>query len=93
MNTAVISACLPTLRPLAKEALMMFSSLSSTIKTFGFISESATGPNRTYPLDLRDRSEFQCLSTLNEEYVVMPGLVKADSDRVTVAQVDLERGH
>ena len=93
MNTAVISACLPTLRPLAKETLMMFSSLGSTINTFGFSDKSAAGPNRTYPLGPRDRSEFQSLSTSNEEHVVALELVKAESARVTVEQVDLERGH
>lgn len=93
VNTAVISACLPTLRPLAKEALVMFSSLSSTINTFGFSGKSAAGPNQTYPLGLRDRNEFQSLSTSNEEYVAVLESVKADSARVTVEQVDLERGH
>ena len=93
MNTAVISACLPTLRPLAKEALMMFSSLSSSINTFGFSNKSAIGPNQTYPLGSRDRSKFRSLSTSNEEYVAVLESAKADSARVTVEQVDLERGH
>ena len=93
MNTAVISACLPTLRPLAKEALMMFSSLSSTINTFGFSNKSVAGPNQTYPLGLRDRSEFKSLSNSNEDCVAVLESVKADSARVTVEQVDLERGH
>ena len=93
MNTAVISACLPTLRPLAKEAVMMFSSLTSTINTFGFSSKSAAGPSRTYPLGLRDRSEFQSLSTSTEEHVAVLEPEKADSASVTVEHVDLERGH
>ena len=92
MNTAVVSACLPTLRPLAKEALMMFSSLGSTINTFGFSNRSAAGTNETYLLGPKDRSVFQRLSTSNEEYVAMPESVKADSAKVTVEQVDMERG-
>ena len=93
MNTAVMSACLPTLRPLAKEALTMFSSLSSTINTFGFSNRSAAGTNETYLLGPKDQSVFQRLSTSNEEYVATPELVKADSAKVTVEQVDIEQGH
>ena len=88
-----MSACLPTLRPLAKEALMMFSSLSSTINTFGFSNKSTVGPNETYLLDPKDRSVFQRLSTSNEQCVAMPESMKADSAKVTVEQVDMERGH
>lgn len=93
VHTAVISACLPTLRPLAKEALMMFSSLSSTINTFGFSNKSVAAPNQAYPLGLRNRSEFKSLSTSDEDCVAVLESVKADSARVTVEQVDLDRGH
>ena len=72
---------------------MMFSSLSSTIKTFGLSSESTTGPNRTYPLGLGDQSEFHNLYTSNEEYVAVPESLKAESAGVTVEQIDLEQGH
>ena len=72
---------------------MMFSSLSSTINTFGFSNERAAGPDQTYPMGLRDRSEFKNLSTSNEDCVAVLQSVKADSVRVTVDQVDLERGH
>ena len=88
-----MSACLPTLRPLAKEALMMFSSLSSTINTFGFSNQSTAGPNETYLLGPKDRSVFERLSTSNQEHLAKPESVKALSARVIVEEVDVERGH
>ena len=91
VNTAVISACLPTLRPLVQHVLPLFTSLGSTIKSFGFSGHATTSSNDTHMLNQKGSNVFHHLPDLTEGHMA-PAPGKSKFVNATVKQVDPERG-
>ena len=92
VNTAVISACPPTLRPLVQHVLPLFTSLGSTIKSFRFSGHTATSSNDTHMLSQKESNVFHRLPDLTEGRMMAPAPAKSKFVNATVKQVDPERG-
>ena len=92
VHTAVISACLPTLRPLVISAMEVFSSLGPTIKTFGFSSKTATESKDTPIMNRKEPNSFHRLSDSTEEYPLVPGSARARFTSTKMEPSDLESG-
>ena len=88
VNTAVISACLPTLCPLVP----LFTSLGSTNKSFGFSGHAATSSNDIHMLNQKENNVFHRLHDLTEGHMMAPAPAESKFVNATVKQVDPERG-
>lgn len=92
VRTAVISACLPTLRPLVKYSLPLFTSLSSTIKSCEFSGHAATSSDESYMPSQKERDVFQRLPESTDGHMGARVPAKSKFVSATRMQVDPERG-
>jgi len=92
VRTAVISACLPTLRPLMQYSLPLFRSLSSTIKSIEFSGHAGTSSDESYMLSQKERDVFQRLPESTDGQIGARVPAKSKFVSATVMPVDPERG-
>ena len=88
VNTAVISACLPTLHPLVQHVLPLFTSLGPTIQSFRFSGHAATSSNDTHMLNQKESNVFHRLPDLTDGHMIAPAPAKSKFVNATVKQVD-----
>jgi hypothetical protein len=92
VHTAVISACLPSLRPLVQYTTPIFTSINSTIKSIEFSGHAATSSDESYMLSQKERDVFQRLSDSTDGHMGAREPAKSKFVSATVMQVDPERG-
>ncbi len=92
VHTAVISACLPTLRPLVQYSLSVSRSLSSTIKSYEISGHAGTSSDESYMLSQKERDVFQLLPESKDGHRGAREPAKSKFVSAMVMQVGPERG-
>lgn len=92
LHTAVISACLPTLRPLVQYTTPIFTSINSTIKSIEFSGHAAKGSDESYMLSHKERDVFQLLPESTDGHTGAREPANSKFVSATVIQVGPERG-